>query len=170
MSRILIIVFVVLLVLIGGEVGYYFFFQQPKPQPTTVVSTPEVVSPTPNPNQAINDESIILLRDVKKGVLTVSTLTSEFQGKLTLVEKHQEPTTTLRLKLTIQGKNGATQTFYLIQKDLDRTKIFESNNGKINPINQDQLKLGDEITLKSTADLLKDLDNNLIELDITRII
>lgn len=165
LNKILIAFFFSLLIVVVVEVIFLFM---PKAKTQTGKSTTKVsfTSPTPFPNSLAGTFSIIT-----KNISHVKTYDLEAE----IVELGSEETANKGLagvnSVYIQKKGDFYTSGTLLPKEmLSQLKIVEEKNGKVNPIELNQLKVGDKIRVKLTLKQgTEDQDLKLIEGEIRKL-
>lgn len=185
-NKIIFVIFFILLIVTGIEI-YFFFFSQVKTinklSPITTTQTPLLISRTPSPapiiapsvkNQAFNRDELSSLFPIKKGVVKSSTIISEFQGNIIEIDSKGGivPIDKFKYKLKIRIKGGSedTNTFYFSNNEVNKIKVFYLNKDQKIPFALNKLNIGDKISLKTTSDLLKNIEDDcLVEGEIIKL-
>jgi len=171
-NKILPAIFVILFFVLIGEVVYLFLTSKNN-QPQNI--SPSVVNVTGNNKketqrngiQAVNDQTVENIKMFNKEVIRSSILENQFQGKIIEIKKEpqgQKVDFSYVLKIRIKG-NKETNSFYFNDQEVNKIKIKNENNY----LSVDDLKVGDEIIINERLDLLKDINANLISLEIIKL-
>ena len=185
------IVFVILFIVIIGETGYLFFYL-PKQKTTvndsklsliTAITAPTISSSqTPTPaDQVFSEDSlqslVNWLRKGKKDLVVATSLAQTYQGKIIEI-KLEEGVNPLNkfasaLTLKIEGKEGNKKGFLYSKEDIaNKLSVVKLVGKEKRPIKIEELKVGDEITIKEIQDLfikVCSLDECYQEFEITRL-
>ena len=166
-SKVLTTIFVILFFVLLGEVGYFFYFSRTPEVENQLAPTILVPAPPSQPErqgvQAIKDDVLNYLYVANEGVIISSTLENQYQGKIIKLEISDG------LKIIFQSENGAVNGYNFSKQELEKISVFRDNAGENEEITLNDLKLGDQITIDITLNLLNDLTNSLIESKITLI-
>ncbi len=194
LNKIYLGIFIVLVVVLVGELGFLFFQSQRKqpPIPTTqsvnalpvptLTSTPK--TPTATDAATVNfmqtEQDVYKNLDAlgsyyrsmaDKGILISSTLSVKMGGQLVEINDQGGvlPVTNFQYKLKISFKQGnVVQSTYLTEAQAKRIAVVQLVNGKEQPISFTDLKIGDNITIEKTRNMLEPPDV-FTELKITKI-
>lgn len=176
-NKIFLFIFIILLIITGAEL-FYFFFYQPKsvnkPGPITNQS------PTPTPqiilseeNQAFNKDVLDNLLSIKKGVVKSSILNNEYQGSIIEIDNKGGIVPTdqfeYKLKIRIRSDSGDMNSFYYNNSEVNKIQVFYLNKDQKTPYVLNKLKIGDKILIKTTYNLLENINDNLIGEEIIRL-
>ncbi len=173
-QKILTFIFITLLAVTVFEIGYLFLYRpirsanlQNSNPPTVSQSQPQTVEA--EDNQAISENNIDLIKKLKAGALVSAILNIQEQGEIVDVSKESGNRGDLAYEaiLRFKDKNGVVSSFYYSANDLKNMKVFENNSRKT--IRFEDLKPGDKVTVKNVVDLTKDVNSNVLEIEINRI-
>lgn len=169
-TPLLIIFFVLLLVIIGGTVYYYFYSLKQTNQ--TAQSTASQAnytpppSPTPNPQQAIDDTVINGLKVFKKGVLKTASLQTQYQGTITDLNTQggtsRDGKFSFALSFELTGEGEVKNGFFYTPQTVNIMTI--KKGGKV--IKPADLSVGDSLLVIQTTNLLGDVANSITKVNI----
>lgn len=185
------IFFVLFFLVTIAEIGYYFFYDSlsrmlkiPIPPFSSTINQEKTSPPTPikkpsppatqtaqetavDENQAISEDVIKTLKTFKKDTLTFAVLVTYFSGTIIEIEIGEATTDwgyKYGAKLKIRGEEGGINTFIFSQAELDHLQVFKKSGiGDDQTINFDQLKVGDQVTVKALLDLMRGIEGFQIE-------
>lgn len=186
LPKFLSLIFIVLLLVVFAEIGYYLYIQFSKSSNTQIaqnnqrdVSVPSLSLITPTPvtpaDQALPNSFIDYMKKQKKDLLISASLTTKFQGKITMLDTkgginplNESNKFQYKLLLTIQGEKLNARSFAYNERGLALAKIVKAGSGDMKI---DELKVGDNIALTETYDILKKCANDecLLDLKIEKI-
>ncbi|MFA5770291.1 MAG: hypothetical protein WC894_02240 [Patescibacteria group bacterium] len=178
-NRILKIIFFVLLIVTVGELFYFFVYQPSKNnvvKKTSLTAINQLPSPTsiatlPIEDQAFNQDVLNNLLLLRKDIVKSSTIINEYQGTIIEIDLKENPLdgqTNRQLKIRIKSDLGNANSFYYNNDEIDKIKVFNLNNGQKEQYSLDKLIIGDKILVKTSYNLLKNNNNNLIEEEIVK--
>ncbi len=187
--KILKIIFVILILVIFGELVYYVYFQYSTKKDThedTNLTTTQVNIPT----LMIQDQSKIASRRfkqvdehifstlaskadkmIKNGIFVSSVVENSYYAEIKEIniDGGIEDNIPYKIKLRINVGNDDYADFLYNENALNRIKVSRLINGKEEEITLNDLKSGDSITLEIKTDLLKSINNNIIEVKIVKL-
>lgn len=192
-NKILRFTFLLLIIIIILEIGFYIFYQNrfsinqqsreenhENPSLSNIAIT-LTHSQLPTPGQNLLGKSII--NSYQKGLVTSSILNNEYEGIIKeLVQEHGkvwiiESNYEYDIKLTLLSKkdNISIFPFYYNKNDLSKIELVNLVNSDEKTIKFDDLKKGDNVIVKASFDLTKDvwhnnvLDYNMIKTKIIKL-
>lgn len=187
-NRLLKIVFVVLLLVTFGELAYvYYQFNivgkniQTKTDTPIVINIPTIApsSQLPETNTSKNDVEIarLLLQDLKKNIdqyqnkiLTKSQKIDIYEANIKRLEFTEGLKNTFKYDVLLALKYKPNEDFiiYLNKDDLNKTKVFMSENDKLLPYDFSLLKSGDNVKIELITNVLEYFDKNTEQITITK--
>lgn len=178
-NNLLFLFFLLLLLGLAAEGTYYFLYQQAPqktravtpssttlPQPTSVRPTiPKLTQPTQGipPYGSLDQSTLDFLKTFKKDSLAYSIVNNLYQGTITEIEATGTSSATIKLK----GDNGGSDTFEFPQELAKKVQIIKSEGEELRNLTFADLKVGDKIAISENRDLRKELENNLLGINIT---
>ena len=186
-------IFVILILVILGELGYYAYIQfnikkyiRADTNSTTTqmnVTTSAIYQSLTKSNQKIQiDESymngvtayLVHQRDIKDGLISTSTLIDKYEGTIMEIEnkKGLMPVETggayYSIKMRIKTKNSKETFLFFTDASIARTKIITSNLQNDKKLTISDLRVGDDVEVTYTFDLLKPATDNVTEVTIVK--
>lgn len=170
-NKLLIAIFVVLLlVIVGATAGYYYLNLKSKtPAPANNI-TQASSSPTPDPNQAVSEKTLDLIRTMRKDTLQSSLLTNTYKGTITELNTQggispedgngiaKGDKYILYYKFVVRD-NNQSRSFYLKENDLKLVQFVKMRGKVETPIKYTDLKLGDLIEQRGSYELTQPYNN-----------
>ena len=173
---------IILFIILFGEF-FYLYYLSTKPlsfSPTTFTKAPEAIAPT---NSGVLDEMFDknrlnevknMYREIKQGFIVSSILATQYKGKIFnidlkggLTPQSKFPYKTL---LVLKNKNEENFYYYFSEDVLKITTVFKVVGEKKEPMNFDDLKIGDDIIIMGTYDATqKDWRFSSIKIEITKL-
>lgn len=164
-NKLLLGILIVLFIVLFGELFFYLYYL-PKKQlsslPTTSTKAPESITST---NAGGLDEQADQMRlveikniqnEIKQGFIFSSILITQYKGKISNIDLKGGLTPTskypYRTLLILKNENNEEFFYYFLEAYLKKTTVFKVVGEKKEPMNFDDLKIGDDIIITGTYD------------------
>lgn len=162
-KKIILVLIIILSITIVGEL-YYLFINRSTTAESAITTSPTSsippgetnYFPSPQPDQALNEGSLINLRKLKEGVVTSSTLTYVMVGTINQIDYLSEGEERA-IDVTIKGSNGKTNGFRFPGTQL--VTVINSQNENIDLFTIQQ---NDQVNVTVEFDMIKSEYRNVI--------
>lgn len=164
------------------ELVYYIFLSK-RAYPTTLPQRQDAISLIVTDNKllaeiirdskpkvrAITETGIALLIGGKKDILTSSIASNTYKGKIVEFTRKQNSKLydlMYDVSLTLESRGGSRERFFYRIEELENAKIISILEKERQTMSISDLKIGDNIIIDQKVDLLRNFDDNLLELSI----
>ncbi len=119
-------------------------------------------------NQAISEDIISMLRAYRKGTIIASTLSMDFKGEVSDIEKGEKNNKKKNLLISLKQGNE-NMAIQLEEKDSPVTSYIDKSTLEKRPfdISNPAFSIGDTLLIKMTLDLNKPFNNSTKSIEIT---
>ncbi|MCX7841290.1 MAG: hypothetical protein N2559_17780 [Anaerolineae bacterium] len=147
----------ILAMVIAFELGVLFGKKTFTPSVSPSAISSICATPTPFADTAINPDKLRAMGLMHKSVVDSATATFTYKGKITVLDSGK----TFRIRL--EGEDGASNAFIFTRRQLAKLQFFKmgSDNSET-PMEQSELKVGDQATLTITNDLTQPMVDNVM--------
>lgn len=163
-------VLAIIILLITGTELYYVFLYRP-----AVKETPQTKNTAAADNNQSRDNAMkaalnsFQVEDWEKdSTMTSAIRTTTYEGKIVSIDTKGNTVFGLSytMAFVIKGKGKYTNTFYFSADNLSGTTITKKTNGESSKADLTELKVGDNVTVTTVADMTKSIETGLSKTDI----
>jgi hypothetical protein len=163
----------VVLIITVAELYYIFIYQPPRTQTRKTENTP-TSSIGQEGGRPISQSAVIdsfQVADWERDSAMISAIrTATYEGKIVNLSTtggfSQPLNYNYDASLEIKGTGVNNSPLYFSKKDLSSMRIIRRTSGRESDIDFADLKIGNSITIKIVTDMMKSLDDNIIEAEI----
>lgn len=172
-NKILVAVFVILFTVFVGEVGYLLYTaNQATPK------TNEVINPSPTPLvkrngvQAVDNQTVETIKNLNAGILSQSLLENKYRGEIIEINLEEGtvnqkglPEFKYALEIGLRGEDEEANSFFYSESEVALMTVHGSSGSAA--LELSNLKAGDSIEITEVWDLKKQIDHNIVSIDIS---
>lgn len=165
-------ILIVLFIVIFGELFLYLFYL-PKKQPASLLTT-STKAPDEQAEQWRLVEIKNMQNEIKQGFIISSILTTQYKGKVSKIDLKGGLTPTSKYPyktlLILKNENNENFFYYFWEPYLKKTAVFKVVGEKKEPMNFDDLKIGDDIIITGAYDATqKDWRFSTLKIEISKL-